>query len=82
MGLFKKFGEAAPPLGPLVVLGRKHGPDPVVSPIRGAVAYGTAGAAAGAPKIIDFDGQVMVHVYVASVVTVVVRNLGCRTRVL
>ena len=31
MGLFKKFGEAAPPLGPLVVLGRKHGPDPVVS---------------------------------------------------
>ena len=80
MGLFKKFGEAAPPLGPLVVLGRKHGPDPVVSPIRVAVAYGIAGAAAGAPEIIDFDAEVMVHV--ALDVTVVVRSFGCRTRVL
>ena len=60
------------------MLGRKHGPDPVVSPIRVAVAYGMAGAAAGAPEIVDFDAEVTLHV--ESVVTVVVSE--CKTSVL
>ena len=55
MGLFKKFGVPVRP----AALGRRHGPDPASGIAdRVSVAYGQAGAAAGAPKIEDFNAEV------------------------
>ena len=55
MGLFKKSGAPVRP----AALGRRHGPD-AASGIadRVSVAYGQAGAAAGAPRIGDFNAEV------------------------
>lgn len=54
MGLFGKFGAALRN----VVLGREHGADPPSAIlVKVAAAYKKAGAAAGAPKILDFDGR-------------------------
>ena len=55
MGLFKKFGAPVSP----AALGQRHGPDPASGMAdRVSVAYGQAGAAAGAPKAGDFNGEV------------------------
>ncbi|CAL8465680.1 g5216 [Coccomyxa elongata] len=54
MGLFGKFGAALRN----VVLGRKHGADPPSAiPVKVAAAYKKAGAAAGAPKILDYNAE-------------------------
>ena len=78
MGIYKKFGESPPPPEPPVVLGRRHKTDPVHTPGRVAAAYGSAGVAAGAPEILDFDVQIRCGCVLPTEIS---RSVRCRSRV-